>query len=236
GALRSVVMSRVFIPVEGIRPGRAGRLGLEVDDDVGRVTVSDHGQARGAQFVARDRAEFAGEGLRAVGAIEQNVPGSRRGVLRQRNGHAEVIAQLDGFCGGGHVGVPSLTRGVWGTARLPPLLPRPGVAGGGTRNAPPPVWGWGMGSRSGLSVGAAHGPRADALGVQDALGDDDLLLAGGLGGGGGELAAAVTGPGLRVELQTAVVAVAGAGAPVTSGLALRHGVPVDALRGFGDWR
>ena len=72
---------------------------------------------------------------------------------------------------------------------------------------------------------AALRPGLEALGAQDVLGDPDLLRA---RGGRGAADTAVGGPGRRLELQAAVVAVAGVGGPVSARLALRDGVPVDA--------
>ena len=74
-------------------------------------------------------------------------------------------------------------------------------------------------------------PGADALACEDLPGHGDLLGRGGLVGRGGVPAAAVAEPGLLGELQAAVEAVAGAGAPVTAGLADRDGGPVHPARG-----
>ena len=71
---------------------------------------------------------------------------------------------------------------------------------------------------AGLAPCSAHGPGADALAGEDLPGHGDLLGRGGPVGGWGVPAAAVAEPGLLGELQAAVEAVAGAGAPVAAGL------------------
>src|SRR5699024_2181971 len=80
---------------------------------------------------------------------------------------------------------------------------------------------------------AADGPGARALRLQHTLGDGDLLTLGGLVGVGGELLTAEALPGGLVELETAVVAVAGADRPVAAGLALGDLVPDTGVR-LGD--
>src|SRR5690348_3017072 len=95
----------------------------------------------------------------------------------------------------------------------------------------------GLGSRDrpamyrGLSVGATDRPGTDALASEHALGHRDLLRPGGPGSARGVLAAAVGVPGPLGELEPAVEAVAGAGAPVAAGLAGGDGVPVHAAAG-----
>src|SRR6478735_11590252 len=78
-------------------------------------------------------------------------------------------------------------------------------------------------------LGRAAGPRAVAAGrVTQAGGHGDLGLAGGLV----RVARATVGtPGADVELEAAVVAVAGVDGPVAARLALRQGVPHGAAGG-----
>src|SRR5262249_13436713 len=68
-------------------------------------------------------------------------------------------------------------------------------------------------------------PRLVAASRAHLVGDGDLLGLRGEVGARGVLAAAVAQPGRRVELEAAVVAVAGVDAPVATGLALRDLVP-----------
>src|SRR5574338_129550 len=72
---------------------------------------------------------------------------------------------------------------------------------------------------------AARRPRLEATRRVEPLGDDDLLLARGEIGPGRELEPAVRLPRAEVELQSAVVAVAGVDGPVPAGLTLRQLVP-----------
>lgn len=87
----------------------------------------------------------------------------------------------------------------------------------------------------GPSRGCRQARRPSPVGP-DLLGDRDLLLTRGQVGAGRVLAAAVAGPGLRVELEAAGEAVAGVGRPVTTGLTLCDRVPRTALRGLRDRR
>ena len=80
---------------------------------------------------------------------------------------------------------------------------------------------------------AADRPSAHALTGGDVLGDSDLLI---LAGGVGHARAAVGTPGAEVELQPAVVAVAGVDGPVATRLTGCNGIPVVAavrIRGTG---
>src|SRR5690349_16523389 len=65
----------------------------------------------------------------------------------------------------------------------------------------------------------AAGPRRQAAGGVDALGDRDLLVLGGQVGPWRVVAAPVAQPGTAVELQAAVVPVAGVDRPVAARLA-----------------
>ena len=80
---------------------------------------------------------------------------------------------------------------------------------------------------------AAVRPSASTLGGQDVFGHGNLLLAGCLVSGRGVLSAAIGSPGLRVELQAALVAVAGVDGPVAAGLALCDLVPLGVGGGAG---
>src|SRR5699024_6221309 len=132
---------------------------------------------------------------------------------------------------------PALERAGGGRAELAVHCERAGgaailVPGGGAAA--------GSGVRGGAAVGlgqaralAADGPGARALRLQHTLGDGDLLTLGGLVGVGGELLTAEALPGGLVELETAVVAVAGADRPVAAGLALGDLVPDTGAR-LGD--
>src|SRR5699024_2749053 len=80
---------------------------------------------------------------------------------------------------------------------------------------------------------AADGPGAGPLALEHTLGDGDLLALGGLVGVGGEFLAAEALPGGLVELEAAVVAVAGVDRPVAAGLALGDLVPDAGVR-LGD--
>src|SRR5689334_8293186 len=84
-----------------------------------------------------------------------------------------------------------------------------------------------MHSASDLAAATAHRPCADALRLQDVVGDPDLLA---LGGVVRRTAAAVGVPGAHGELQATVVAVSGVDRPVATGLTGGDGVPVHAVR------
>src|SRR5690606_39457496 len=102
--------------------------------------------------------------------------------------------------------------------------------------------GGGVAADAGLA--RARRPGVPALLGQDALGDDDLLLAAGLVGHRRELLAAEGTPGGRGELEAAVEAVTGVDVPPTAALALGELVPrrigscvggrCDEQRGAGD--
>src|SRR5690606_28402319 len=74
-------------------------------------------------------------------------------------------------------------------------------------------------------LGRARRPSPPTLDVEDLLGDSDLLVLRGQVGPRGVLQATEAGPGVRVELETSVEAVAGVDAPVAAALALRERVP-----------
>src|SRR5699024_3286139 len=80
-------------------------------------------------------------------------------------------------------------------------------------------------------LGTANRPGTDALSIEHVLGNSDLLGARRVGR---VALAAVRVPGLRAELQAAVVTVAGVGAPVAAALTLTDSVPVHAAGLCGD--
>src|SRR5699024_2407803 len=132
---------------------------------------------------------------------------------------------------------PALQRTGGGRAELAVHHERAGgasaiVPGGGV------VAGAGIGGGTTVGLGqaralAADGPGAGPLALEHTLGDGDLLALGGLVGVGGEFLAAEALPGGLVELEAAVVAVAGVDRPVAAGLALGDLVP-DAGARLGD--
>src|ERR1700691_939752 len=77
-------------------------------------------------------------------------------------------------------------------------------------------------------LGAALRPCLQPLFGQNPVGHRDLLL---FGGRRRVAHTAVLGPGGRLELQAAVLAVSGVGCPVSTGLALRDCVPVGGRGG-----
>ena len=106
------------------------------------------------------------------------------------------------------------------------LLDRLGASGRVTRG--PAVRAWRPGGRCAgwVRTGRFRRPATRrGLTCEDTLGDDDLLFTGGHVGLRGELAAAVTRPRARAELQATVVAVTGIDGPVAGGLALSHLIP-----------
>src|SRR5271167_3475810 len=78
-------------------------------------------------------------------------------------------------------------------------------------------------------------PRLDTVVSENPVSNGDLLLSGGCCG---VADTAVSGPGVRFELQSAVFAVSGVGMPVATRLALRNRIPVGGGRsaGFGGGR
>src|SRR5699024_6581366 len=132
---------------------------------------------------------------------------------------------------------PALQRTGGGRAELAVHHERAGgasaiVPGGGV------VAGAGIGGGTTVGLGqaralAADGPGAGPLALEHTLGDGDLLALGGLVGVGGEFLAAEALPGGLVELEAAVVAVAGVDRPVAAGLALGDLVPDAGVR-LGD--
>src|SRR5699024_4463050 len=80
-------------------------------------------------------------------------------------------------------------------------------------------------------LGTANRPGTDVLSIEHVLGNSDLLGARRVGR---VALAAVRVPGLRAELQAAVVTVAGVGAPVAAALTLSDSVPVHAAGLCGD--
>src|SRR5690606_21275254 len=83
---------------------------------------------------------------------------------------------------------------------------------------------------AGTSARPATTPWLQAAVRVHVVRDLDLLLLGGEVGARGVLAAAVAQPRPDIELQAAVVAVAGVDVPALARLALRDGIPVDTVR------
>src|SRR4051794_14200776 len=135
-------------------------------------------------------------------------------------GPDRVVAHGGGVAAVG-VGVDGLDRR-GGSARL--------LGSGGRRGSGRLHGGHGGAARQALPAGR---PGTDALAGEHLLGDLDLLARGRQVRAGREGAAPVRGPGRLAELQPAVVAVAGVGAPVPAGLALGHAGPVMGGGGLG---
>ena len=73
----------------------------------------------------------------------------------------------------------------------------------------------------------ARGPCTDSLSDEDVLGDPNLFLPRRMRR---RSATTVCRPRRRAELQAAVIAVAGVDRPISTGLALRDGIPIDGVR------
>src|SRR5690606_6078695 len=108
-----------------------------------------------------------------------------------------------------------------------PRAPHPSRPRGTPRRpeTAPPVRRWPLQAEA----AGAGGPGAPPLIGSGDLGDGDLFLAGGQVGAGGVAQAALTFPGALVELDAAVVAVAGVDRPVAVGLAFGQRVPEVAV-------
>ncbi|VXA90338.1 conserved hypothetical protein [Curtobacterium sp. 8I-2] len=193
---------------------------LELLAGVDQVRVVDGRRVRGPELLPaaldlelrRDRVERVtrGDRVRLAARLDRGRL-ARRGRCRGRRrlGGARRGLLRGSLLGGGRSRSRRLRGGLLGRSRS-----RRGRRRGrcGSRTA----------GAAQSELGGACGPGTPALRGEDALGDGDLGLA---AGGGGVASATVRLPGAEVELQAAVVAVAGVDGPVAAGLALRELVP-----------